>query len=428
MLETSDPFLDKTPFVFKTHYCFFVFLLANTLLSYTPVPLDVKIGIGIVLLLFPLILFMLRFGSFHTNDVFLQPVEYIYDPPLWIWLGIFVLAVFVRFFHIASLPVWPMWDDAYNGFCSIQQMEHWDWKLSYPCENVPPLFFWCEAIFFKVFIPSNNSLWLFSAILSTLTLFLGWWGIRQIFSRTLSFLTFLLLAFSYWPLFLGKLSIPVVMIPGWEFALFGFLARYLRSKTKKEKIINSCLLGLCSGLGFYIWILALVPVGISLLMVFAECLKLKLKTLKTDLIILFFLTLLWIPLSSDFLENLFRGHVHEYISLNPFHQNGWKQLWVSLSYLTALLWGTITTPYFNFGPLWGGIFKSFFRINLFTGTPRIVPNEKQELFLLDDWAVRHLFYPRIIIHHCGNNENLTPSAYLLRFVGLGTAVIITFLP
>ena len=146
-------------FHYDPRFFFMVFLIDNIALAYLHLAIEVKIWIGVVSLLFPF------FIALVTVDP-AGPYEYLFDKaeehnPLIVWLlpGVFGLGVFLRLFRFVSLQVWPMWDDAYNSLLSIWQMEHWSWHLTYTIEKVPPLMYWLQALFLRLFGPSLFSIW-----------------------------------------------------------------------------------------------------------------------------------------------------------------------------------------------------------------------------------------------------------------------------
>ena len=339
---------------YRPLFYFCVFVICNALLSYSGLGWDWKILIGLAGIALPLVL---AFVSPNDHSLTGKQVfkENVFKPlGIWVWILLVGLAIFVRFYHLVMLPVWPMWDDSFISFISIKQMQNWSWQLSFSSDNLPPLIFWLQALFFKLAAPSQFTLWFFAAGLSVLIFLSGIWASYVCFSFSLVFLFALILGLSYWPLFLGQFSSVVGLFPLWELILMGVLGCFFQSIGKQKEQLFAFELGLCGGVGLYLWIVAMLPIMIlSAFVLWFFTIK---RSIKFQSVLLFFLPLilLFIPLAPQTFGNIFHGHV----AANLVGQTPMAgQLRISLSYLTAPLWGTTNESYFNFGPLWGGFFN-----------------------------------------------------------------------
>lgn len=252
-----------------------------------------------------------------------------------------------------------MWDDAANSFFSIQQCDHWHWHLWYTSEKCGPIGFWLRAIFYRFFPPSLFNMWLLQAFESSATLIVGYWASRQYVSKSLSFLFALILAFSFWPLYLGQFCSMEYLAVLWEFfclGLFGLCLKSLSVGLSRDKL--AVVLGFWLGLGYYIWVVAIPVIFIlasGFLWTWARCPSKKLRTLAAFGVPLLLLSL---PVGAQLFSNISSGHIHNYLVTNRSNFLSY-QLVVSFSYLTVFLWGPIDKSYFNFGPLWGGFLNPF---------------------------------------------------------------------
>ncbi len=271
-----------------------------------------------------------------------------------------------------------MWDDALSSYYSIGQAQHWHWQLFYSSESDPPLFFWMLALFYRLFPPSLFSLWFFPGLLSILVLLAGYWACRRYFSKSLSFFCALILAFSFWPLFLGTFCQIMVLFTAWECLCLGLFALFLQSRPGKNRIFTALGLGLGLGSGLYVWILS-IPV-IFVLSVGALRKTLREKPGRWGPVLAFALPvlLLALPISLGIFRNVLAGHVQHYLIFSqPLSLH---QLSVSFSYVTALLWGTVDKSYFNFGPLWGGFFNPILGAAFLLGIVEIFGNRRKFFF------------------------------------------------
>ncbi len=359
--KTQDASISYNPFFY-----FLIFLLGNTLLAYCPIEFSLKIWLGIMLILLPL---FLAFVSVQDKPHKEKPVpvdEFLPNPPLLFWLLLAGGALFLRFFQLVELPAWPMWDDALTSYFSIHLMEHWHWQLWFTAETLPPFVFWMQALFLKICPPSLFSIWLLSALQSSLVLPISYWALRQFLSKSLSILYLVILAFGFWTLYLGRFWYELQSIILWQFLAIGFWGRYLRSHESGQVNKSVFYLGICLGLGPYTSILTSPLICVIWLGVLLNCWKRKTEGAKTFFVFLITLMATLTPLFQQICSNLLNGHVFKYSVLSRAASIP-EQLQCSLSYLTVFLWGTLNKSYFNFGPLWGGYLNPLLGSTLLIG-------------------------------------------------------------
>lgn len=356
----------KKGLIYDPRFYFPVFLVSNVLLAYSHLPFLAKIWIGTVCLSLPLFLGFLTSRPVVAGDFPLKGADGVLKPTWGSWIFVLGLGAFLRLYQYVTLPAWPMWDDSLNSLVSIRQMEHWTWQLAFTMEKVPPLLYWIQALFFKVFSPSLSSVWLLPALGSVLMVPLGYWACRQYFSKSPSFLVTIILALSFWPLFLKFFYLGQSVVI-WEIVSLGVFGLYLKSLGRDYWNGRAFLLGSCLGVGLYTYVTAAPAILILGSAFLWTCLREKGRRPRTFFAFFFAFSLLAMPILFGITENLSSGHAHQY-SIFDHHAPLAQQLAISLSHATAILWGTIDRSYFNFGPLWGGylnpVLASFFLLGL----------------------------------------------------------------
>ena len=179
-------------------------------------------------------------------------LEFFSDSNRW-WLPAILLgAAVVRFFHLTELSLWPLTDEAKNAFYAIRLAQGWDGlKLLYDFSQVPPFYIWLEALVFKWGGVSLSTIWFLPALLSLLTVAAGYGAARVFFSKSFAILLALILAFSFWPIYLGRFAFRGSLLVLWEIAVF-WLAAWVETRPSKRG--GSFLVGVFVGLGFYVFV------------------------------------------------------------------------------------------------------------------------------------------------------------------------------
>src|SRR6185369_1313772 len=114
---------------------FFIFAVANALLAYAPLSFLVKILLGLLFVVLPLVVAASSPSPAPEKPFPVSQPSFLPATPL--WLSLAALAIFLRLFQLTSLGVWPMWDDAHVAFFSIRQMQNWSFQMFYAAESVP---------------------------------------------------------------------------------------------------------------------------------------------------------------------------------------------------------------------------------------------------------------------------------------------------
>jgi hypothetical protein len=166
---------------------FFLFTAGNAALSYFPLSLSAKLSIFIFCVLGPFFLAVKTMGPIPKNGKPVFLTEFLPPVPV-LWLGLLFLgALLFRFYRLESLSVWPLLDEGRNAFFAMELSRQWDWKFFRDISQMPPLSYWLQGLFLKIFSPSLLGLWLFPALISICLPLLGYLAARRFFSRSFSF-------------------------------------------------------------------------------------------------------------------------------------------------------------------------------------------------------------------------------------------------
>jgi 4-amino-4-deoxy-L-arabinose transferase-like glycosyltransferase len=336
-----------------TWFFFVVFVVSNGFLAYSSLPYQLKIWIFLAGILLPLVLYA-RARVLHKIDLeknSSNPI--ISDPPIGIYLVLLGIGLFLRFFKLTDLHLWPTGDEGLQGFFAIELVKKWDWRFFYTSGQHPPLLIWILKIFFQLFRNPFFNLWFPPALLSSLTLIFGYFVSRVFFSKSASFIFFLLLAFSFWPLDFGRFCVQGALVPFFELFCFYFLGRFLSESKPSFRKTWSAILGISLGLGcltFTSWVTVIVFVVLG---VIAHAHTWRQNSREY---FLFFAASFFIGFSPWLIavsREGFGGYLFGVSFFSGFFT--WKQQFLtSLSNFTSLFWGPFQIEA-GYGPTWGGV-------------------------------------------------------------------------
>lgn len=176
----------------------------------------------------------------------------------WIFIAIIGVAVFFRFYQLASTPpgLWP--DEAANGVDALKTLSECQsnellncvkaFKIFYPANNGREgLFINLQTISVAIFGSIALALRLVSAIIGILTVIGLYFLTRYIFNWRIAAIASFFLAVSFWHVNFSRIGFRAIMLPFILVWGFYFLWRGLRTSHLKEFFIA----GLIGGLGFY---------------------------------------------------------------------------------------------------------------------------------------------------------------------------------
>ena len=327
----------------------FVFIAANTIISYSRFSIPVKGWVFFAGVLIPAVLLLLsRDQEKNINTTAGNPGDLSLDLGFWIAGG--AAALYLRFFKLTSFRFWPTGDEGLHGFLAIPLARQWDWQFFYTVGEHPPLLIWIMGLCFKMFNSPFFNLWFFPAFFSSLAVPVGYLAARRFYPKSFCLLFAGLLAFSFWPLYFGRYCHQGIFIPFWELFSFLLLALWIKNKNNAAGGYWAAFLGLWTGLGTLTFPSWLLVGAILLASVWVILVKDALRPLY------YFgaaLALGLIPLVSAILREGYGHHLLDSSQASPWFSNAHRLL-THFSYFTSLLWGPLEAGG-SYGPVWGGM-------------------------------------------------------------------------
>lgn len=339
---------------YDSHIFFYLilFMAANAVLAYGPGGLEVKLWVFLAGLLLPFVLAAqgISSGTKVKKEIYLQ--ESFSAPGKGLWIGLVFLALAVRLAQTSVPGYWPVPDDGRNAAYAIELTRHWSWDLFISPTQVPPLFHWSLALFFKFVSPSLFSMWLFPAICSILVFTLSCVLARTLFSRSFSFLLGSLMAFGFWPLYAGKFCNCMAFYVLWELLTFIALAALLKKGVSRDNSRDAWVLGFCVAAGFWVGIPWPVVAAAVALAVFGMTWR-RGKERKKILVQFLVLVVISAALFAYFSIHERNGAHIQRLFLFSGDVDWKRQLQDSFSNFSVLLWGCDLQN--SYGPVWGGV-------------------------------------------------------------------------
>jgi len=344
------------------------FFLSNWLIAYSALPLGFKLTLGLFGILLPLYV-AVRTSAFPRSSERPDP-DLKLDLPLGLLLAGLALALFLRFHKLTTLFCWPTLDEGWNGILALELSKDWNWRFFYTFGDAPPLPVWCGALLFKLGASSPIALWLPSAIVSCLTVVVGYFAARQFFSRSFALICGGLLAFSHWPLFIGRFCHQGIWLPLWICGFFYLWGRFQSSKENKARRAWAAIAGAGLGLGSFTFTPWLGAAGLLFLWAFWT---LWLRSKKTRPEFLIFTGGFVLALLPFLLAVLKEGYGHHIRSLSPwggtFHE--FQFLTNFFKYFAVLVWGAYEKdPAYT--PVWGGFLNPLLGAFFFLGVGEMI--------------------------------------------------------
>jgi 4-amino-4-deoxy-L-arabinose transferase-like glycosyltransferase len=345
----------------------FLFTVSNALLSYGSFPLWLKAVILMAGILLPLGL-ALRKGppSSPGTGVPLLSQDFLPAIPPWILLCLVGAALFIRFYRLTSLFVWPGLDESLLEMFAIRLSENWDWKFFYTFGQVPPLPIWASALLLKSGASPFFSLWFPSGVVSTLTVLALYAAARQFFSRSFALVCCGLWAFGYWPFLLGRICHQGVWLPLWAFLCLYFLGRFQKAPSEEDKKWKILTVGFAVGLGSFTF----TPWPFFGLAILWALFGPSLSSPPRNIRYFPFFAAGALPALGPFLWAVWREGYGQHISaMSAF--SGWfslqHQVLTVLSYFTEILWGTLeddSAYVASYGGMLNPLWAAFFCLGL----------------------------------------------------------------
>ena len=344
---------------------FLLFLAANTLISYSGFSFEIKSALILLGIVLPLYVGARTQAGLSFRETPAYEKDLLNPFPGWLLFAGVVAAAFLRFYKLETLFCWPTLDEGWNGILAIELSKHWSWRFFYTFGQAPPLPVWCGALLFKLGCAPAFCLWFPSAVVSLLSVVAGYLAARQFFSQSFSLVCGGLLAFSYWPLFIGRFCHQGIWLPLWVCAVFYLWGRLLKAKDDSARNSRAFALGIGLGLGSFTFTPWIGVAGFTLLSVLWG-LKVSSSEGRRQAVYLgtgFLLGLL------PFISAVTReGFGHHILSLSPW--GGWfhgLDFFTNLfKYFAVLVWGAFeANPAYT--PVWGGFLNPLLGAFFFTG-------------------------------------------------------------
>ncbi len=339
--------------------------------------------------------------------------------PVWSVFLVLMAALFIRFYNLTLLSGWPLMDEGLTAFFAMEQSEKWRWDLFGGATQVPSAFYWLLGLFFKITGPSLESLWLFPALLSLLTIPVAYVASIFFAQRSSAWMATTFFGLSFWPFYLGRFCVPHVLLVCWEIIALIALGFFRNSNSKSQLNLRATLLGLTAGFGFYIhlhWIMVALMISVAVgWIVFSR----KERPWRTLIFFLFPLLLLAAPLGLT----AFIQKTGNYLSMLWILKKGvsWNAQWQACwDYFSSLFWG-VQTPRFTYKPFWGGFLNPLLDAVLGLGLVGLYQQRRSPqalwigtalfLFILPGWLTQELEMFRLVL--------LIPMLLFLASEGLG---------
>ncbi len=341
----------------------FTFLISNSIISFSHLPLGPKIHLALLGVALPLYIAFRTASSLKRSEKPGYLLDFKLSIPPWLWVLSLLSLVFLRFYKLETLFRWPTLDEGWNGTLAIELSKHWTWKFFYTFGDAPPLPVWCAALLFKLGASPAIALWLPSAVVSLLTVITGYFAAKQFTSKSFSLVCGGLLAFSYWPLFIGRFCHQGIWLPLW-ICLFVFLLGKYENAGGNKKFWA---VGLGLGLGFGSF--TFTPwLAVAAILFFWVLWKWLIHSKKDSTNVPYFIGAFLLSLI-PFLQAVVReGYGHHIQSLSPW--GGWFkefQFFTNLfKYFAVMVWDSYEqTPAYT--PVWGGFLNPLLGAFFFSG-------------------------------------------------------------
>lgn len=168
-------------------------------------------------------------------------------------LSILLLAMFLRFYQLPTLPAGIQVDEAMNGCNILQILETGKFHVFYP-ENMgrEGMFINIQAFFSSILGNEPWVLRLVSAIFGVLTVWTTWLLMSEISSPEIGLFAAFFLATSFWHLMLSRLGTRAISAPFFlTLSLWLMFVAIRRMREGKPFVVHTILAGIVYGLGFH---------------------------------------------------------------------------------------------------------------------------------------------------------------------------------
>ncbi len=320
--------------------CFSIFFVWSAILSFFPLSPGVRVLIFLSGAVF-LFWWVLSAGPAPEKKKDLFSKEFFPRPPAWVLISLCSFAVGLRFWKLQDFFAWINGDEATIGMLVIDLVKKWNWDFFHGFAQITPPVYWMDFLTYQITGSTLLCLWLPSAVLSAAVIPLAYFATKRLTSRSLALTVAALAAFSYWPLLMGRLALPLFFILLWEGVVFYLLGLFLSPAQKLRKSRLAVLLGLAVGLGLLTspphWFVIAVPV---ILVVFEDTVLKKRWSNFFSFAVCLVVAIL--PFGLAVIKEGYGRHFLGVSALN-IEQDWLRQLSVSLDYW-LVLFGSVNNP------------------------------------------------------------------------------------
>jgi hypothetical protein len=365
---------------------FLCFLTSNLLLAHEDLSLGVQLQIVLLGLVLPLIFAWVSRSSEEGQKDFVWP-DSSSGVSLWIWAFTFLAGVFLRLYHLVSLSQWPLPDEGGDNFFAIELSDKGIWKIFYSSHQHPPLFYWIFGCFYKIVPPSLFSSWLFTALISIGALMAAFWAIRLFSMGTFGWFCFFLVSTGFWPLYTGRICCVQGLTFFWEWLTLGFLGLYFKKKGTPFSFGYAVALGICLGLGLFIFAGWLLVAALIVPFFFFTAFKKDPPAWKAFCVSFMLFGLIFAAVYGTRLP---------LVPWGTLLHSGWdplQRVLGTLSYVRAIFWKGMDLYY---GPLWGGLLNPVLGAFFFLGLALLLRRKKLSWTLWLVYGLMVLGLPAVI--------------------------------
>ncbi len=391
---------------------FFVLsFMANIILAYSSVPLIVKVFTFGFLVIVPFVIVVKKTPLPEITPPW--KLEFFNPPSFLSFFFLFLLAFVARWFVANNLIIWPIYDNGFLDTFAWKISQHWNHQFFYGYADVPVGYLWIISSFYKIISPSLGAVWLYLCFFSFFCLLIGYGISRFFFNRSFSFLMFFFLAFSFWPLLIEAMCPNVSLALALECVIGGGLTAWHFSSVN-HRIVWATIIGATIGIGYYFtnFLIAIPPfLGIWLLI----------QGRKNGYISFFAYLASFLVFMGPLLWQVYHSGIGHHMTQNWLFNSSTKPLFDrlrdSLSYITALFWGTWNGN-FRFTAFWGGLWNPVISSAIFLGIAEAARFRKHAEAWGSLFAFIFLLLPGLL---SGNQEMMRIAAVLP--IGLGLACV-----
>ena len=394
---------------------FFFFLVSNTLLSFSDLPLNTKPWVVLIGLVLPFLVALAVLARSPGSQLPLYQQEFLPSIPAWIWFGLAGLAIFARFYKLTTLSVWPHGDEGTYIYFALDILRKGVDRLQYSYVQLPFFYPWLLSLTFKLGGASLAGLWFWPAFFSMVSLPLIYAAARQFFSRSFSFICVLLAAFCFWFLYVGRFSEASSLFPFAEAWVFFWMGKLFQEAPLEKRFRAAVILGFSLGLTFYVIYLSWV--SMVLMVVLTVFWKTR-RSPKLAAVFTLSFIIVFLPMGIHAVKGGVPHYVNYLFNINPY---------IALSYIKIIFWGLPLT-FYSYQPVWGGFLNPILGSLCFLGILELILNIRKGIYLWLFLAFGLFLLPGILSRDSEAFRILSMLGVVIPLMALGMVRLLLSLP